>query len=226
MRINPNNVRLWIPACVVLLMHVGVFVWLDQSGLPTVAPTKQAPELLPLQWVSVLPPPPAIQPTSADKPRSEPAAAKSKAPPAASPIPTPPAVPAAPTPASTESVQASPTPSEAINSAPTLEPAPSQGSQGTAQITKPSSREFAQFNPKPPYPALAKRLRIQGTVVVRVWVKPDGSVGHGRVAVSSGEPMLDDSALSTVLTWRFTPGTVDGVAQGMWLTQPVRFLLR
>lgn len=208
-------------------MHIGVFVWLDQSGLPTLAPTKQEPELQPLQWVSVLPPP-AIQPTTANKPRSEPAEAKSKAPPAASPTPTPTQIPvaAAQTSVATESVQASQEPSEAIHSAPALETAPSRGSQGTAQITKPSSREFAQFNPKPPYPALAKRLRIQGTVVVRVWVKPDGWVGHGRVAVSSGEPMLDDSALSTVLTWRFTPGTVDGVAQGMWLTQPVRFLLR
>jgi periplasmic protein TonB len=222
MRTNPTTVRLWTSACVVLLLHAGFFWWLDWGLSQSVVKPSEAPEAQPLQLISVISDVSTSEPPALAQPPAQPRAAISPAPPQKT-TPSPPAVPVQQTPTPDEADAASSEGSTAANS--TVSPQPS-GATGSAQITKPSSREFAQYNPKPPYPAVAKRLRIQGTVVVRVWVEPDGLVGHGRVAVSSGEPLLDESALTTVLTWRFKPGTVNGVAQGMWVTQPVRFVFR
>lgn len=222
MRTNPTAVRLWTSACVVLLLHGGFFWWLDRGLSQTDLKPRETPEAQPLQMISVVSEVSTSEPPALANPPAQPRAAIRPTPPKTT-TPSPPAEPVQQIASPDEAVAANSEGSTAANS--TAPPQPSGGT-GSAQITKPSSREFAQYNPKPPYPAVAKRLRIQGTVVVRVWVEPNGLVGHGRVAVSSGEPLLDESALTTVLTWRFKPGTVNGVAQGMWVTQPVRFVFR
>lgn len=95
----------------------------------------------------------------------------------------------------------------------------------TSAVELPSSRLHQDYNPRPPYPALSKRLREQGQVLVRVWVNTNGEVSQGSVKTSSGYGRLDAIALSTVLRWRFTPGSVGGVQQAMWVNVPVRFVL-
>jgi len=95
----------------------------------------------------------------------------------------------------------------------------------TSTVQQPSSRLHQEYNPKPPYPALSKRMGEQGLVMVRVWVETDGAVSQGSVHTSSGHSRLDDAALKTVLRWRFTPGAVGGVSQAMWVQVPVRFVL-
>lgn len=95
----------------------------------------------------------------------------------------------------------------------------------TSAVELPSSRLHQDYNPRPPYPALSKRLGEQGQVLVRVWVNTNGDVSEGSVKTSSGFGRLDAIALSTVLRWRFTPGSVGGVRQAMWVNVPVRFVL-
>ncbi len=58
----------------------------------------------------------------------------------------------------------------------------------------------------PAYPEPARRARMQGTVIVRVAVKPEGVVTD--VTVHQGiNTLLDHAAVSASRTWRFHPFT-------------------
>ena len=52
------------------------------------------------------------------------------------------------------------------------------------------------------------RARIEGTVAMEVLVDEDGRVPEARVIRSI--PLLDQAALDTVKTWRFTPAQQNG----------------
>jgi TonB family protein len=77
----------------------------------------------------------------------------------------------------------------------------------------------------PVYPPASRRLKEQGTVVLRLHVLEDGSVADAVIAQSSGYPDLDHSAYSEVLQWRLDPGTIDGVPAPMWGRFAVTFKL-
>ncbi|MES2468845.1 MAG: TonB family protein [Verrucomicrobiota bacterium] len=75
-------------------------------------------------------------------------------------------------------------------------------------------------NPQPPYPAFARRDRLQGTVIVSITVK-NGAVGSVRVVSSSGSTSLDEYAVSHVQRrWKWPAGT------SQTFTQPFRFVLK
>jgi protein TonB len=89
-----------------------------------------------------------------------------------------------------------------------------------------SARPDYGFNPKPPYPLIARRMGAQGIVLLRVHVRADGSVAKAEVKQSSGSGLLDDSALRTVReNWRFMPARLDGVPVESWVEVPIRFVL-
>jgi len=89
-----------------------------------------------------------------------------------------------------------------------------------------SARPDYGFNPKPPYPLLARRMGVQGVVLLRVHVRTDGSVAEAEIKQSSGSALLDDSALRTVReSWRFMPARLDGVSVESWVEVPIRFIL-
>ena len=81
-------------------------------------------------------------------------------------------------------------------------------------------------NPTPPYPMIAKRLGMEGVVLLEVVVLADGRPSGVRVVRSSGHPPLDESAVSTVSgRWRFVPARRDGAAVESRVTVPIRFRL-
>ena len=81
-------------------------------------------------------------------------------------------------------------------------------------------------NPLPPYPLVARRLGMEGVVLLEVLVASDGHAADVRVAKSSGYPALDESALTTVRErWRFIPAHRDGVPVESRVTVPIRFRL-
>ena len=81
-------------------------------------------------------------------------------------------------------------------------------------------------NPLPPYPLAARRLGMEGVVLLDVLVAPDGHAAEVRLARSSGHPPLDDSAVRTVRErWRFIPARRDGTAVESRVTVPIRFRL-
>lgn len=95
------------------------------------------------------------------------------------------------------------------------------------------------LNPSPAYPSdayavaidrslLTPELRLlasEGRVVVRVFVRADGTVGAVVIGQSSGNPALDRAAVEAASSWRFQPATRDDVAVDAWAVIPVRFVL-
>ena len=118
-------------------------------------------------------------------------------------------------------------------------PVPAQIPQSSAQPVAPSSGGVASAptadadykaaylqNPKPPYPPLAFRARIEGKVTLLAEVLPDGRAGQVKVLESSGHEMLDQSAMSTVKKWKFTPARKDGVIITQAVRIPITFSLK
>lgn len=64
--------------------------------------------------------------------------------------------------------------------------------------------------PQPPYPALAKQTRTQGSVNIQILVDEQGKVISAQVM--SGNPMLTAAAREAAMRARFTPTTLNGVA--------------
>jgi protein TonB len=60
----------------------------------------------------------------------------------------------------------------------------------------------------PQYPAIAKAARIQGTVVLQATISKNGSIQNLRVI--SGPPMLQQSAMDAVRSWRYRPYLLNG----------------
>ena len=82
------------------------------------------------------------------------------------------------------------------------------------------------LNPKPPYPALSRRMGEEGRVVLRVHVRADGTVGDVQLHASSGSARLDQSALDTVRRWKFVPARRGDEAVAAWVLVPISFSLR
>lgn len=66
------------------------------------------------------------------------------------------------------------------------------------------------------YPKSAQASGEQGTVLVQVYVRPDGRVAKYAVAQSSGFGDLDSAALQSVLNWRFVPAMRGGDPVSDW----------
>lgn len=79
---------------------------------------------------------------------------------------------------------------------------------------------------RPDYPALARRLGEEGTVLLSVLVDPSGNVADARVDHTSGILRLDQAAIEGVKRgYHFAPGTVDGRPTAMWRQIVVAFRL-
>jgi len=207
------------------------------------APGAGAPPPVPEPTQAVTPAPP--KPPSQPKPRmSRPAAAKPKPPPNPQPavIAAPAATDAPPLPAwpSLPENTAREGGTEAIGSSAEARASNGTGAGGSGGKAGAgvgggsghgggggtSAHPDYGVNPKPPYPLLARRIGMQGTVVLRVHVRADGSVAEAELARSSGSQLLDDSALKTVRErWRFLPARLDGAPVESWVEVPIRFVL-
>jgi TonB family protein len=75
-----------------------------------------------------------------------------------------------------------------------------------------SAKALAIYAPRPDYPREALSRGISGSGVCVVSIDPgSGSVTEASMAQSTGNPILDNSAVSTFQKWRFKPGTVSTV---------------
>jgi protein TonB len=81
-------------------------------------------------------------------------------------------------------------------------------------------------NPKPPYPSVAFQMRIEGTAMLKALVLPDGSCSEVVLVKTSGNSMLDDSALKTVAQWKFTPAKSQGKEVSQWVSIPIIFSIK
>lgn len=80
-------------------------------------------------------------------------------------------------------------------------------------------------NPRPPYPMVARRMGFHGKVVLDVEVLAEGVAGDVKLHQSSGYDILDNAAIQTVKTWRFSPARRFGKAVTQRFFVPIRFSL-
>ncbi len=77
--------------------------------------------------------------------------------------------------------------------------------------------------PNPVYPALSKRLREEGTVLLRVNLDAQGSVLDISIEKSSGFQRLDQAAHEAVKQWRFIPAKRGQEAMPSTALVPIEF---
>jgi protein TonB len=79
---------------------------------------------------------------------------------------------------------------------------------------------------KPEYPPLAKRLGVEGTVVVGVLVNETGRVEETRLVKGVQQNAgLNEAALRAARTARYRPATVNGVRVKVWVNLTIPFKL-
>lgn len=77
--------------------------------------------------------------------------------------------------------------------------------------------------PNPVYPALSKRLREEGTVLLRVNLNAQGVVLEISIEKSSGFQRLDQAAHDAVKKWRFVPAKRGQIAMPSSALVPIEF---
>ena len=82
---------------------------------------------------------------------------------------------------------------------------------------------FAGKTPKAIRPALAKKRRLVGEVIVRGLLLADGRLTELSVYQSSGYPVLDEAAVAQAQAWQYQPARVDGRKVSHWVQIPVNF---
>ena len=166
--------------------------------------------------VSLLPPAPEIRPQpDILPPKPLPVARK--------PIPAP-----VPDPTVLAAPADSPSPSPiAVPPAPTPVPAPAPvAATPVAAPTPPRFDADYLDNPKPAYPAIARRMGEQGRVVLRVRVDAQGLPIDVQLHASSGSERLDASALQTVRRWKFVPARLGNEPVAASVLVPIAFTLK
>ncbi|HVT61062.1 MAG TPA: TonB family protein [Thermoanaerobaculia bacterium] len=80
--------------------------------------------------------------------------------------------------------------------------------------------------PKPEYPPLARKLRVEGSVVVSVLVDDQGQVEDARLLEGVVQSVgLNEAAVRVARSARFKPATKDGVKIKMWTRVRIPFKL-
>ena len=82
------------------------------------------------------------------------------------------------------------------------------------KLSHSESLSAAISKPQPDYPAVAKQLKVEGTVELNATVNEDGTVE--KADVLSGNPILAKAAADTLKKWKFSKMTEDG--------KPVKFV--
>jgi protein TonB len=75
---------------------------------------------------------------------------------------------------------------------------------------------------------LAPEIRTtaaQGRLLLRILVRPDGTVASVQLAEQSGHPALDAAAVQAASGWRFEPASRDGEPIEAWVLVAVRFVV-
>jgi TonB family protein len=164
---------------------------------------------------------PAPQPTARTTPTATPAPAVEPALPADTPEPEPPPP---PPPVNTPRPQAPPPPAATAREEPAA-PAVREGelvAAGTVGLRPPA---FVSFT-KPEYPPLAKRLGVEGTVMVSVLVNEAGQVDEVRLVKGVTQNVgINEAAVRAARSARYRPATLSGVRVKTWTNLTIPFRL-
>jgi len=190
------------------------------SLLPAEPESTPQPAIIPPRIIPPVPKPLPKQPVT--KPAPQPEAAK----------PVEQLVAQAPQSHPAPAIEAAPQPSPQPEAVAAPEPAPADKPAEAMAAPEPEPVEQPRFNadylnnPAPGYPPLSKRLREEGTVMLRVRVDADGRAAEVQLRQSSGHARLDDRALETVKRWKFVPARQGGQPVEAWVIVPIQFSLK
>jgi len=94
------------------------------------------------------------------------------------------------------------------------------------EVAGPISQRSILRKTVPRYPDWALKRRVSGTVVVRLWVLPNGKVkGSPTVESSSGYPDLDQVVVNALKTWEFAALDPSVKSEDQWGRVTFRFTL-
>src|SRR6266702_2579521 len=88
--------------------------------------------------------------------------------------------------------------------------ATSFGQDAPKKVTKADGLNAVTSKAAPEYPAIAKQLKIEGSVELEALVTESGAVE--KVNIVSGNPVLTRPASDAVKKWKFAPFTSEGKA--------------
>jgi protein TonB len=180
------------------------------------------------------PPPAAPSPATAAKTSA--AAAPPPASSPAAPAAAPPVTPAASRPPAAEGSTPAPPAAPPVEAAPAAASPPAAGTAaaGTAATERAAGAPRTVTEPpklvssvKPEYPPLARKLRVEGVVVVSVKVDENGHVEEAQLTESIDQNVgINEAALAVARAARFKPATRDGVPIAMWTRLRIPFKLQ
>jgi protein TonB len=87
-----------------------------------------------------------------------------------------------------------------------------------------SERPQVKTRARAEYPEMARRAQIEGTVIVKVLVGPDGLVKDAQI-LQGVNPILDKQALIAARKWTFIPGKQRNIPVKAWMAVPFNFRL-
>jgi TonB family protein len=99
------------------------------------------------------------------------------------------------------------------------------GALASAPVSMPNSEASELNNPKPPYPAISRKLREQGLVLLKACISTSGTLDSLEIRQGSGYSRLDQVALQTVKQWKFIPARKGSAPIPMCYELPVKFTL-
>jgi periplasmic protein TonB len=107
--------------------------------------------------------------------------------------------------------------------APPAPPPPPKAPTAPVRVGGKISEPRKTRNVAPQYPEMAKRARVQGTVILEATISPQGRVTE--VKVLRGVPMLDEAAMGAVRQWTYTPTLLNGQPVPVIMSVTVNFKL-
>jgi len=93
-------------------------------------------------------------------------------------------------------------------------------------VVLPSADATELNNKAPVYPGMSKKLKEEGTVLLKILVTKEGRVADIEIKNSSGFKRLDDAAVKAIKRWKFNPATQAGAAIDYWYDIDFEFSLR
>ena len=100
-------------------------------------------------------------------------------------------------------------------------PAPSKPVRAGGDVRVPQRVSYVA----PTYPALALAARVRGLVIIEATIDPNGRVQDAKV-LRSDSPLLNESALTAVRQWVYTPTLLNGIPVSVVMTVTVHFQMQ
>ena len=134
-----------------------------------------------------------------------------------------------------ERVEAAPAGTATVAEAPAAPVAPAVAIKAPAAVAAPTRVEAIEpphfnvaylNNPRPAYPPIARKLGLEGLVLLRVDVSAGGTPEKIIVAQTSGTSLLDEAAMKAVQGWTFVPARRGDTPIAHPVEVPIRFQLK